>query len=145
MANYQLTETERSLTELIIGAAIEVHRELGPGLLESTYEDCLSLECAERHLDIERQKGQPVFYKGLKLSTGYRVDVIVNQLILVELKTVEKLHPVHTAQVLTYLKLTGLHVGLLLNFNATRLKEGLKRVVLNSDGSCSTTLMSEPN
>jgi GxxExxY protein len=143
MARYELTEAEREVTGLIIGASIEVHRHFRAGLLESTYEECLSLECAERNLKVERQKPQPVFYKGLKLSTGYRVDLIINELILVELKTVDKFHPIHTAQVLTYLSLTGLRVGLLLNFNTLLMRDGIKRVVLSPDGFGSASLISE--
>ena len=135
MERYQLTDDEKHVTERVIGAAIEVHSQLGPGLLESAYEECLSLECAERNLIVRRQITQPVFYKGLKLSAGYRVDLIVNEIVLVELKTVEKLHAVHTSQVVTYLNLTGLRVGLLLNFNSVRIREGLKRVVLSRHGS----------
>lgn len=131
MERYQLTDEEQHVTETIIGAAIEVHSYFGPGMLESTYEESLSLECAERNLVIRRQIGQPVFYKGLKLSTGYRIDLIVNDVVLIELKTVEKLHAVHTSQVVTYLKLSGLRVGLLLNFNSVRLRDGLKRIVLS--------------
>jgi len=131
MERYQLTEEESRVTGLIIGAAIGVHSYFGRGLLESTYEECLSLDCAERNLTVRRQIAQPVFYKGLKLSTGYRTDLIVNEVVLVELKTVEKFHPVHTSQVVTYLNLTGLCVGLLLNFNTVRMKDGIKRIVLS--------------
>jgi hypothetical protein len=118
------------VTDLIIGAAIEIHRELGPGLLEATYEECLAYELAERRLTFERQPGRPVVYKGTQLSIGYRPDFVVENSVIVELKTVERFLPVHTAQVLTYLKLEGLRVGLLLNFNSRWMTSGVKRVVL---------------
>ncbi len=118
------------LTQRIISAAIEMHSYLGPGLLEATYEECLAYELAERGLFVERQAPQPVVYKGIKLATGYRPDLIVEKTVLVELKTIERFLPVHTAQVLTYLKMTGLKVGLLINFNSVLLANGIKRVVL---------------
>jgi GxxExxY protein len=118
------------VTEQIIGAAIEVHRALGPGLLEATYEECLAYELAERRLAVERQPARPVVYKGTQLSIGYRPDFVVEKNVIVELKTVERFLPVHTAQVLTYLKLEGLRVGLLLNFNSRWMASGIKRVVL---------------
>ncbi len=121
------------LTEAVIGAAIEVHRELGPGLLEAAYEVCLCLahELAARCLPFERQKPIPVAYKGLELDCGFRVDLLVDGLLIVELKAVERLSPVHEAQVLTYLKLTGCRLGLLLNFNVRLLKDGIRRLVLD--------------
>jgi len=114
---------------MIIGAAIEVHRELGPGLLESTYEACLAYELVERGLTVERQKNLPVQYRGMQLDCGYRIDLLVESLVIVELKTVERLEPVHEAQLLSYLKLSGAPVGLLLNSNVTQLRRGIHRLV----------------
>ncbi len=118
------------LTEKIIGAAIEVHRHLGPGLLESTYEACLEYELQEAGLSVERQKSLPLVYKKIKLDQGYRLDLLVEKQVVVELKTVEKLTPVHNAQLLSYLKLSGCKVGLLINFNVKLLKYGIRRFVL---------------
>jgi GxxExxY protein len=117
------------ITETIIGAAIAVHRELGPGLLESTYEACLAYELVEQGLRIERQKALPVKYRGVHLDCGYRIDMLVENQIIVELKAVDRLEPIHEAQTLSYLKLSGLPVGLLLNFNVTQLRRGIRRLV----------------
>ena len=122
-------ERINNITETIIGAAIAVHRELGPGLLESTYEACLTYELAERKLAVERQKALPVKYKGVKLDCGYRIDLLVEEKIIVELKAVERLEPIHTAQTLSYLKLSGCRVGLLINFNVKVLKNGIRRLI----------------
>jgi GxxExxY protein len=121
---------QEQLTEQIIGAAIEVHRELGPGLLESAYEECLCHELHLRNLRFQRQVNLPVGYKGLKLDCGYRMDVIVEDLVLIELKSIEQVLPVHEAQLLTYLRLSGKKVGLLVNFNVSLLKNGIVRRVL---------------
>jgi GxxExxY protein len=118
-----------NLTAKIIGAAIEVHRELGPGLLESVYEECLSHELINQNIPFERQKPIPITYKGLTLDCGFRIDLLVDHQIIVELKTVNTLEKIHDAQVLTYLKLTGLKVGLLINFNTLLLKHGIKRLI----------------
>jgi GxxExxY protein len=118
------------LTEQIIGAAIEVHRSLGPGLLETAYEECLCWELGERRIDYRRQTPVPIKYKGHALDIGYRLDIVVADLVLVELKTVERLIPIHEAQLLTYLRLTDIRVGLLLNFNTPMLRNGIKRMVL---------------
>ena len=118
------------LTSKIIGAAIEVHKTIGPGLLEGIYEDCLCIELERRRIPFERQKGIDIEYKGVKLNNQYRLDLVVNNKVVVELKTVDELAPIHNAQVLTYLKLTGLKVGLLVNFNTAKLKDGIKRLVL---------------
>jgi GxxExxY protein len=115
----------------IIGAAIEVHQSLGPGLLESAYEECLCYELRERGVRLRRQVPLPVVYKGVRLEIGYRIDLVVEGVVVVELKTVEKLLPVHEAQLLTYLKLTHLSVGLLLNFHSAVLRNGLRRLVNN--------------
>jgi GxxExxY protein len=122
---------ERDITEKIIGAAIAVHNELGPGLLESAYETCLAFELAGQGLIVERQKALPVVYKDVKLDCGYRLDLLVEQKVVVELKAVARIEPVHTAQVLSYLKLTKCKVGLLINFNVKMLKNGIRRLVLD--------------
>jgi GxxExxY protein len=119
-----------SRTAPIIGAAIEVHRALGPGLLESAYEECLCHELHLRGLGFERQVALPVSYKGLQLDCGYKIDLIVEREIILELKALEAILPVHEAQLLTYLKLAGKHVGLLINFNTPVLTRGIRRLVL---------------
>jgi GxxExxY protein len=121
---------EDRITEAIIGAAIEVHRELGPGLLESTYESCLAFELGTKGLKNIRQLHLPVVYKGMRIDCGYRIDLLVEDRVIVEIKAVEKLLPIHQAQLLTYLRLSGHRVGMLINFNARTIKEGLKRMVL---------------
>ena len=121
---------EDELTRLIIGAAIEVHRELGPGLLESVYQACLVMELDEIGLDVETEIPMPVVYKGTEIDQGYRIDILVNDEVVVELKTVEKLTDVHTAQILTYMRLGEYSTGLLINFNVKLLKNGIKRFVL---------------
>ena len=120
----------RSLTEAIIGAAIEVHRNLGPGLLESAYEECLCHELHLRGLDFKRQVPLPLLYKGLKLDCGYKLDLIVQDEVILELKAIEKLLPIHEAQLLTYLRLTRVRVGLLLNFNVAAMRHGIVRRVV---------------
>lgn len=121
---------EQELTEQIIGAPIDVHRALGPGLLESAYQVCLAREFALRALPFEQEKPLPVEYKGVFLDCGYRLDFIVAGKVIVELKAVEAFLPVHEAQLLTYMRLTGCKVGLLVNFNVPLLKRGIKRMVL---------------
>ncbi len=118
------------LTEKIIGAAIEVHRHLGPGLLESAYETCLAYELHQLGLVVERQKALPLVYKEILLDQGYRIDLLVEQKAVVELKVVEQFTPVHEAQVLSYLKFSGCQVGLLLNFNVKLLKDGIRRYIM---------------
>jgi len=117
------------ITEAIIGAAIKVHRQLGPGLLESTYEACTAYELSLDGWDVVRQKQLPVVYKGLRLDDGYRVDLWIAQRVIVEIKTVAMVLPVHEAQLLTYLRLANLRVGLLINFNVSLLKDGVHRLV----------------
>ena len=117
------------LTGEILGAAIEVHRVLGPGLLESAYEQCLAHELEMRDISFERQVPIKIQYKGIEIDQGYRADLIVDKKIVVELKSVDAFAPVHEAQILTYLKLANKKVGLLINFNVTVLKEGIKRYV----------------
>jgi GxxExxY protein len=119
------------LTEQVIGLAIEVHRRLGPGLLESAYEECLCYELKVNNTPFRRQVSLPVSYKSVHLDCGYRMDVVVDETLVLELKSVEKILPLHEAQLLTYLKLSGLHRGLLLNFNTTLLKNGIKRMILS--------------
>jgi GxxExxY protein len=116
------------ITEQIIGCAIKIHRALGPGLLESTYEICLVHELVKLGFDVQTQVYLPVHYDGLKLDAGYRIDMLVEDQIIVELKSVESLHPIHSAQVLSYLKLGGQKIGLLINFNVKMLKDGVKRL-----------------
>ena len=122
---------EDILSRDIIAAAIEVHRELGPGLLESSYEECLCHELKTRGITYERQKSLPVSYKDVRLDCGYRLDVVVDNLVIVEIKAVESMLPIHTAQLLTYLKLANFKLGLLINFNTPQLRQGIKRVVNN--------------
>ncbi len=120
------------LTEQVIGAAIEVHRSLGPGLLESAYEERLCFELCERNLQFKRQVVLPVVYKKVRLDCGYRIDLIVGGALVVAIKTVERLLPIHEAQLLTYLKLSGIGKGLLLNFHTPMLREGIRRMALSS-------------
>ena len=115
------------ITEKIIGCAIEVHRNLGPGLLESAYEECLCYELQDAGLSFERQKPVPVIYKQIKLDCGYRIDILVENSVVIELKTVDAFNPVHEAQILSYMKFAGKKIGLLINFNVTLLVDGLKR------------------
>lgn len=115
------------LTGQVIGAAINVHKALGPGLLESIYEECLCIEFDNKKIEYERQKEIPIEYRGVKLNTNYRIDLVVQNKLLLELKACETLLPIHEAQTLTYLKLTGLKIGLLINFSVLLLKDGIKR------------------
>ncbi len=119
------------ISSSVIGAAIDVHRELGPGLLESAYEHCLAFELSERGHTVERQKLVPIQYKDTEVDAGFRLDLLVDRNIIVELKAVDTIAPIHKAQLMTYLKLTGLKAGLLMNFNVRILKHGLHRVVNN--------------
>jgi GxxExxY protein len=118
------------LTEQIIGAAIEVHKSLGQGLLESAYEEGLCHELGLRGLKLERQKPIPLKYKGIKLDCGYRIDILIENKVIIELKTVEKIMPVHEAQLLTYLRLANIKVGLIMNFYVPVLKDGIRRMAL---------------
>ena len=123
--------TENQLFEKIIGWAIQVHKSLGPGLLESAYEECLFYELKQLGLFVEKQKPLPLIYKDVKLDIGYRLDLLVEKKVIVELKSVEALNDVHIAQMITYLKLSGCKLGLLINFNVLRLVDGLKRIANN--------------
>lgn len=120
----------QELTEAIIGGAIEVHRAFGPGVLESCYEACLAHELTQRGIAVRRQVELPVEYKGVRVECGFRVDLVVEGHVIVELKTVEKILPIHEAQLFTYLRLTGLRVGLLINFNVIALRDGIRRRIL---------------
>ena len=115
------------LTQIIIGSAIEVHKRLGPGLLESAYEECLSYELKSNGCNIERQVPIPVVYRDIKLECGYRIDILVNKTVVIELKSVDALAPIHEAQILTYMKFSNKSLGLLINFNVMLLKNGIKR------------------
>jgi GxxExxY protein len=119
-----------SLTHEIIGAAIDVHRHLGPGLLESSYRECLCQELKLREIDFRRECNLPLQYKGIKLACGYRIDILVSEPVVVELKAIENIMPIHEAQLLTYLRLGGWKVGLSINFNVCVLKDGIRRRVL---------------
>jgi GxxExxY protein len=121
---------ENEIGTIILDAAFAVHRELGPGLLESTYETCLGYESVQRGLMIETQIALPVVYKDVKLDCGYRIDMRANKKVIVEVKSVEALNDIHLAQILTYLKLSNCKLGYLINFNVVKLKDGIKRVVL---------------
>ena len=137
------TQSFNELTERVIGACIEIHRALGPGLLESAYEECLCHELSIAEIKFERQKPLPVHYKAVNLDCGYRLDLVVEQKLIVELKAVESLLPIHEAQLLTYLKLSGLTLGLLINFNVPVLKSGIKRIANNFQDSASPRLGGE--
>ncbi|HEY3916337.1 MAG TPA: GxxExxY protein [Stellaceae bacterium] len=121
---------DSSLTERVIGLAIDVHRHLGPGLLESAYEECLSFELKANSIAFVRQVPLPVVYKGVLLECGYRMDIVADKALVIEIKAVERLMPIHEAQMLTYLRLSGMKVGLLMNFNSVLLKDGLRRFAL---------------
>jgi len=120
---------ENEISSKLIGAAITIHRELGPGLLESTYETCLAYELREMGLDVKQQLALPVVYKNVKLNAGYRIDLLIENKVIVEIKSVEALADIHTAQLLTYLKLKDIKLGLLINFNEVLLKNGIKRII----------------
>jgi len=136
--------TENEITRAIIGAAIEVHKLLGPGLLESSYEECLCHELALRQIPFERQKPLPLEYKGIHLDCGYRLDLLVAGLVVVEVKAVEEILPVHEMQLVTYLRLGGWKVGLLINFNVPVLRQGIRRRVLNFDEPPRSSATSAP-
>jgi len=120
---------ENELSRIIIGCAIEVHKQLGPGLLESAYQECLYFELRNNGLSVIKEKPMPIIYKDIKLDHGYRIDLLVDNKVVIEIKTVESFTDVHTAQVLTYLKLGNYKLGLLLNFHVASLKNGIKRII----------------
>jgi GxxExxY protein len=124
-----LSQRINDATSVVIAAAIKVHKALGPGLLESTYTVCLLYELRRSGCDVESQKAVPILYEDVSLDCGYRLDMVVNDLVVVELKAIDRFAPIHTAQMLTYLKLTGYPVGLLINFNVPLLKQGIKRLL----------------
>ncbi|MFN3753116.1 GxxExxY protein [Flavobacterium sp.] len=123
--------TENELSKVVFDCALKVHQTLGPGLLESAYEECLFYELKKIGLDVQKQKALPLVYEEVKLDVGYRIDIIVENKLIVEIKSVEALNDVHFAQLLTYLKLTNCKLGLLINFNVTLIKNGIKRIVNN--------------
>jgi len=120
---------ENELSKTIIGCAIEVHKQLGPGLLESAYQECMYYELTQIGLEVQKEKPMPIVYKEVKLDHGYRIDLLVEEKVVIEIKTVEAFNEVHTAQVLTYLKLGNYKLGLLLNFQTSMLKDGIKRII----------------
>jgi GxxExxY protein len=122
-------QRENELSNIAIGCAIKIHKALGPGLLESAYQACLHYELTQNGLSVEKEKPLPLTYEAVKLECGYRVDLLVENKLIVEVKTVETMHPVHLAQLLTYLKLSNCKLGLLINFNVPLLKDGIKRVI----------------
>ena len=138
-----MKEQLNALSEAAIGAAVAVHRELGPGLLESAYEECLCHELSAAGIRFGRQVPLPVRYKDVNLDCGYRLDLVVEQMLIVELKAVEQMLPIHEAQLLTYLKLSDLTLGLLINFNVPVLKAGIKRIANNYQSSASPRLCGE--
>ena len=121
--------TENELSHITIGCAIKIHKALGPGLLESAYQECLHYELTQQNLYVEKEKPLPLVYEQVELECGYRVDLLIEKKLIVEVKAVESLHPVHLAQVLTYLRLSNCKLGLLINFNVPLLKEGIKRII----------------
>ena len=123
--------TENEISRIIVGAALKVHKSLGPGLLESAYEECLYYELQKQGLSVQKQKPLPLIYEEVKLEIGYRIDLIVENKVIIEIKSVEALHDVHMAQILTYLKLSNCKLGLLINFNVSLIKNGIRRVVNN--------------
>ena len=123
--------TENELSRIVFDSALKVHQNLGPGLLESAYEECLYYELKKTGLDVQKQKALPLVYEEVKLDVGYRIDIIIENKLIIEVKSVEAINDVHFAQLLTYLKLTDCKLGLLINFNVTLIKNGIKRVVIN--------------
>ena len=121
--------SENEISEKIIGCAIEIHKTLGPGLLENAYEECLFFELQKIGLQVEKQKGLPLIYKDVKLDIGYRLDLLVENKVIIELKACQEMNDIHLAQMITYLKLSECKLGLLINFNVTQLKNGIRRVV----------------
>ena len=124
--------TENEIARIVFESGLQIHKILGPGLLESAYEECLYFDLVNAGLKVEKQKSLPLIYKEIKLDAGYRVDFLIENKVIVEIKSIETLHPIHTAQVLTYLKLSGCKLALLINFNVSLFKEGVKRIILGS-------------
>lgn len=123
--------TENELSKIVFDSALKVHQTLGPGLLESAYEECLFYELKKIGLDVQKQKALPLVYEGVKLDVGYRIDIIIENKLIIEVKSVDALNDVHIAQLLTYLKLTNCKLGMLINFNVVLIKNGIKRIVNN--------------
>lgn len=123
--------TENDLSKIIVNSCFHIHKELGPGLFESVYEECLYFELIQQGLVVERQKELPVIYKSIKMEIGFRTDLIVNEKVIIEIKSQEAIAPVHQKQLLTYLRLTGLKLGILVNFNEALIKDGIQRIVNN--------------
>ncbi len=121
--------TENELSKIIVNSCFEIHRELGPGLFESVYEECLYFELIQQGLLVERQKEIPVIYKSIKMEIGFRADLVVENKVIIEIKSQEAIAPVHQKQVLTYLRLTGIKLGLLVNFNEALIRDGIQRIV----------------
>lgn len=123
--------SENELSKIIVNSCCQIHKELGPGLFESVYEECLHFELIQQGLSVQRQKELPVIYKSLKMEIGFRIDLIVENKVIVEIKSIETIAPVHQKQLLTYLRLTNLKLGLLINFNEALIKDGIQRIVNN--------------
>ena len=124
--------TENEIARIVFESGLQIHKVLGPGLLESAYEECLYFDLVNAGLKVEKQKSLPLIYKEIKLDAGYRVDFLIENKVIVEIKSIETLHPIHTAQVLTYLKLSECKLALLINFNVSLFKDGVKRIILGS-------------
>jgi len=124
--------TENEIAKIVFESGLQIHKTLGPGLLESAYEECLYFDLVNAGLEVEKQKSLPLIYKEIKLDTGYRVDFLIENKVIVEIKSIETLHPIHTAQVLTYLKLSECKLALLINFNVSLFKDGVKRIIRGS-------------
>jgi len=124
--------TENEIAKIVFESGLQIHKTLGPGLLESAYEECLYFDLVNAGLEVEKQKSLPLIYKEIKLDMGYRVDFLIENKVIVEIKSIETLHPIHTAQVLTYLKLSECKLALLINFNVSLFKDGVKRIIRGS-------------
>ena len=124
--------TENEIAKIVFESGLQIHKTLGPGLLESAYEECLYFDLVNAGLEVEKQKSLPLIYKEIKLDAGYRVDFLIENKVIVEIKSIETLHPIHTAQVLTYLKLSECKLALLINFNVSLFKDGVKRIIRGS-------------
>ena len=124
--------TENEITKIVFESGLQIHKTIGPGLLESAYEECLYFDLVNAGLEVEKQKSLPLIYKEIKLDADYRVDFLIGNKVIIEIKSIEALHPIHTAQVLTYLKLSNCKLALLINFNVLLFKDGVKRIILGS-------------
>jgi GxxExxY protein len=124
--------TENEISKIVFESGLQIHKILGPGLLESAYEECLYFDLVNAGLKVEKQKSLPLIYKEIKLDAGYRVDFLIENKVIIEIKSIDALHPIHTAQVLTYLKLSSCKLALLINFNVSLFKDGVKRLVLGA-------------